>query len=34
MFQHPLYWYSTPSIIKEWLDLNLDMEEIDKFWTA
>ena len=21
IFQHPLYWYSTPSILKEWLDL-------------
>lgn len=24
IFQHPLYWYSTPSIIKEWLDLVLE----------
>lgn len=23
IFQHPLYWYSYPSIIKEWLDLVL-----------
>ena len=23
MFQHPFYWYSTPSLIKEWLDLVL-----------
>ncbi len=23
IFQHPLYWYSTPAIIKEWLDLVL-----------
>jgi len=23
IFQHPFYWYSTPSIIKEWLDLVL-----------
>jgi len=23
VFQHPFYWYSTPSIIKEWLDLVL-----------
>lgn len=23
IFQHPLYWYSTPSIMKEWLDLVL-----------
>jgi glutathione-regulated potassium-efflux system ancillary protein KefG len=21
VFQHPLYWYSTPAIIKEWMDL-------------
>ena len=21
IFQHPLYWYSTPAIMKEWLDL-------------
>ena len=24
LFQHPFYWYSTPSIIKEWLDLVLE----------
>lgn len=24
IFQHPLYWYSTPSIIKEWFDLVLE----------
>lgn len=24
IFQHPFYWYSTPSIIKEWLDLVLE----------
>lgn len=24
LFQHPLYWYSTPSIMKEWLDLVLE----------
>lgn len=24
IFQHPLYWYSTPSIIKEWQDLVLE----------
>jgi len=23
IFQHPLYWYSTPAIMKEWLDLVL-----------
>ena len=23
LFQHPFYWYSTPSIMKEWLDLVL-----------
>ncbi|MDC0357617.1 NAD(P)H-dependent oxidoreductase [Oligoflexia bacterium] len=23
IFQHPFYWYSTPAIIKEWLDLVL-----------
>lgn len=23
IFQHPLYWYSTPSIVKEWFDLVL-----------
>lgn len=23
IFQHPLYWYSTPAIIKEWFDLVL-----------
>jgi len=24
VFQHPLYWYSTPSIMKEWQDLVLE----------
>jgi putative NADPH-quinone reductase len=24
LFQHPLFWYSTPSIIKEWTDLVLE----------
>jgi glutathione-regulated potassium-efflux system ancillary protein KefG len=24
IFQHPLYWYSTPAIIKEWKDLVLE----------
>lgn len=24
IFQHPLYWYSTPAIMKEWLDLVLE----------
>lgn len=24
VFQHPFYWYSTPSIMKEWLDLVLE----------
>ncbi len=24
IFQHPLYWYSTPAIIKEWMDLVLE----------
>jgi glutathione-regulated potassium-efflux system ancillary protein KefG len=24
IFQHPFYWYSTPSIIKEWFDLVLE----------
>jgi putative NADPH-quinone reductase len=24
IFQHPLYWYSTPSILKEWQDLVLE----------
>lgn len=24
IFQYPLYWYSTPSIMKEWLDLVLE----------
>jgi glutathione-regulated potassium-efflux system ancillary protein KefG len=24
IFQHPFYWYSSPSIIKEWLDLVLE----------
>lgn len=24
IFQHPLYWYSTPAIVKEWLDLVLE----------
>ena len=24
IFQHPFYWYSTPSIMKEWLDLVLE----------
>ena len=23
IFQHPFYWYSTPAIMKEWLDLVL-----------
>ncbi|MCX7554155.1 NAD(P)H-dependent oxidoreductase [Marinicella sp. S1101] len=24
IFQHPLYWYSSPAIIKEWMDLVLE----------
>jgi glutathione-regulated potassium-efflux system ancillary protein KefG len=24
IFQHPFYWYSTPSLMKEWLDLVLE----------
>ena len=24
LFQHPLFWYSTPSLIKEWIDLVLE----------
>ena len=24
IFQHPLYWYSTPAILKEWQDLVLE----------
>jgi glutathione-regulated potassium-efflux system ancillary protein KefG len=24
IFQHPFYWYSSPAIIKEWLDIVLD----------
>lgn len=24
IFQHPLYWYSTPAIVKEWMDLVLE----------
>ena len=24
LFQYPLFWYSTPSLIKEWLDLVLE----------
>ncbi|NQZ01256.1 MAG: NAD(P)H-dependent oxidoreductase [Bdellovibrionales bacterium] len=24
LFQHPLFWYSTPAIIKEWIDLVLE----------
>jgi glutathione-regulated potassium-efflux system ancillary protein KefG len=24
IFQHPFYWYSTPAILKEWLDLVLE----------
>lgn len=24
VFQHPFYWYSTPAIMKEWLDLVLE----------
>lgn len=24
IFQHPFYWYSSPSIVKEWLDLVLE----------
>lgn len=24
VFQHPFYWYSTPSILKEWMDLVLE----------
>ncbi|MDX1383156.1 MAG: NAD(P)H-dependent oxidoreductase, partial [Thermoanaerobaculia bacterium] len=23
IFQHPLYWYSTPALLKEWMDLVL-----------
>ncbi len=23
VFMHPLYWYSTPSILKEWQDLSI-----------
>lgn len=26
IFQHPFYWYSTPAIMKEWLDLVLEHE--------
>jgi glutathione-regulated potassium-efflux system ancillary protein KefG len=25
VFQHPLYWYSCPAIVKEWLDLVLEI---------
>jgi glutathione-regulated potassium-efflux system ancillary protein KefG len=25
VFQHPFYWYSSPAIIKEWLDLVLEL---------
>lgn len=25
LFQHPFYWYSAPAIIKEWLDLVLEL---------
>ena len=24
LFQHPLFWYSTPSLVKEWIDLVLE----------
>ncbi len=24
LFQHPFYWYSTPAILKEWMDLVLE----------
>jgi len=24
VFQHPLFWYSTPSLVKEWIDLVLE----------
>ena len=24
IFQHPLFWYSTPSLVKEWIDLVLE----------
>lgn len=24
VFQHPFYWYSTPAILKEWMDLTLE----------
>lgn len=24
VFQHPLYWYSAPSLVKEWMDLVLE----------
>lgn len=24
IFQHPIYWYSTPAIVKEWMDLVLE----------
>lgn len=26
VFQHPFYWYSTPSIFKEWMDLVLEYD--------
>ncbi|CAB5101075.1 Glutathione-regulated potassium-efflux system ancillary protein KefF/G [Olavius algarvensis associated proteobacterium Delta 3] len=26
VFQHPFYWYSTPAILKEWMDLVLEHE--------
>ncbi len=26
VFQHPFYWYSTPSIVKEWFDLVLEYD--------
>ncbi len=25
LFQHPLYWYSTPALLKEWFDLVLEL---------
>ena len=26
VFMHPLYWYSTPAIVKEWMDLVLEYQ--------
>ena len=34
VFMHPLYWYSTPAILKEWQDLVLEHDLLDPLQTA